>query len=108
MTLPGFTAETSLYRTSGQYHTASAHAQINGMIYPAQLNMSRRTIDDTIRLKCAPMTICKPLNYFCDICTEFDENCRPSTYPSCLGVKIPNKIPINVPDPVVGLTRRLR
>lgn len=106
MTLPGFTAEDSLYKTSGHYHTASARAQIDGTVYPAQLDKSRWTVYGPTRLKCFPMTICSPLNYFCDICTEFDENCRPSTtYPSCIGVKIPNKIPINVPDPVTSLIR---
>lgn len=102
MTLPGFTAEDSLYRTTGHYRTAGAHDQINGTVYPAQSDNLRWTIYDPIRLKCSPMTICKPdpLNDFCDICTEFDVNCRPTTYQSCIGV--PNKIPpINLPDPVI-------
>jgi hypothetical protein len=106
MTLPGFTAETSLYKTSGQYYPARTHRQIQGTVYPAQLDKFRWTVYGPTDLKCSPMTICQPLNYFCEICTEFDENCRPSTpYQSCIGVKIPNKIPINVPDPVVSLKR---
>ena len=35
MTLPSFTAEGSLYRTSGRYHMVRAHYQINGTVYPA-------------------------------------------------------------------------
>ena len=38
MNLPGFTAETSLYRTSGQYQSARAHQQTQGNVYPAQSN----------------------------------------------------------------------
>lgn len=36
MTLPGFTAEDSLYRTSEQYRTTRAQNQIQGTVYPAQ------------------------------------------------------------------------
>jgi hypothetical protein len=146
--LPGFTAEDSLYKTSEHYRIASAHAQTNGMIFPAQLERSRRVrnnqlfnkvclmgtscvpdpsnpscrkctyTDETctevltwyecdLRPYCSPMASCNPdpLNPFCEICTVMDQACRKSTYQSCMGVKIPNKIPINVPDPVVGLTR---
>jgi len=148
MTLPGFTAEDSLYRTSGHYRTFSAHESNHGMINPAQLDKpgrvsNNRTLkkvclmgtscvpdpknpscqictdidencnkglswyDCTPRLQCSPLTFCNPdpLNPFCNICTQIDENCQKSTYQYCIGVPIPNKIPINVPDPVVGLTR---
>lgn len=111
MTLPGFTAETSLYRTSGHYHTASAYDQINGLIYPAHLDRSKRiTRTRPLKILCFPWTFCEPdpLNQFCYKCTSIDETCKMSTYQYCKGVEIPNKIPINLPDPVVGLTRRLR
>lgn len=35
MTLPGFTAQDSLYKTSGQYHNAFAPQQNQGMVTPA-------------------------------------------------------------------------
>ncbi len=110
MTLPDFTAENTLYQTSGHYRAAGAYDQSNGAIYPAQSNKARWTINGPIRLQCSPMTFCNPdpLNPFCENCTVIDENCSGSTYQYCTGVKIPNKIPINIPDPVVGLARRSR
>ena len=38
MTLPGFKAEDSLYRTSGHYRTARAHDQMDTAVYPAYLD----------------------------------------------------------------------
>jgi hypothetical protein len=143
MTLPGFTAETSLYKTSGYYRMTSARDRFSEMIYPAQLDRSGRIIKTacvvgtscvpdpknpscricTIHeedcteglswyvcdrvLPCGPMTTCEPdpLNQFCYNCTSIDKTCKKSTYQYCKGVIIPNKTPINVPDPVVGLTR---
>jgi hypothetical protein len=35
--MPTFTAEASLYRTSGDYNTGWSANQINGAVYPAQL-----------------------------------------------------------------------
>ena len=101
MNLPGFTAETSLYRTTEHYRTARAHQQIRGTVQPAQMNKLGWTVYDPNRLKCAPMKICSSLNYFCDLCTEYDEDCQPSTpYLSCIPVQI-TRPPINLPDPVI-------
>ena len=36
MSLPGFTAETSLYKTEQHYQGAGSSAQANGAIFPAQ------------------------------------------------------------------------
>ncbi len=36
MTMPGFTAEASLYKTSGHYYGLGTVGQINGVIHPAQ------------------------------------------------------------------------
>jgi len=103
MTLPGFTADISLYRTNGQYHTTKTRAQSRGMVSPAQSDRTRWKLYDPygpLQLKCAPLTVCHPLSDFCDLCTEYDENCRQSTYESCLGVPI-TRPPINLPDPVI-------
>ncbi len=35
MNMPGFTAEATLYRESGQYRTAGAHTRADGAIQPA-------------------------------------------------------------------------
>lgn len=50
MTLPGFTAEGSLYRTSEQYQTAYTHQQIQGTVYPAQSNRTGCTISLPVTL----------------------------------------------------------
>jgi hypothetical protein len=90
MTLPGFTAETSLYRTTGQYHTARAQHQIQGMVPPAFVdsgcynNCYSRcysehvnywgdaqaicTDDCTTQCTCKPVTICQK-NGLCTTCT---------------------------------------
>jgi hypothetical protein len=36
MNMPGFTAETSLYKTHALYHTAMKGVQTNGAVYAAQ------------------------------------------------------------------------
>jgi hypothetical protein len=138
MTLPGFTAGNSVYRTSGHYRTSCVHDPINGTVYPAQLGKSRsisytqtlKTVCkpgtscvpdrydlscsictyrdeacdkiiswrdcDPIRASCFPLTFCNPdpLNPFCEICTDIDETCRETTHQYCIGVEIPNKIPV--------------
>jgi hypothetical protein len=35
MNMPGFTAEVSLYKTSGQYHAATQVELASGIVYPA-------------------------------------------------------------------------
>jgi hypothetical protein len=79
MTLPGFTAETSLYRTSGHYRTASAQARINGIIYPAQLDRSgwdrnKQTLKKAWMMgtSCVPA----PNNPSCQQCTYRDQSCN--------------------------------
>jgi hypothetical protein len=37
MNLPGFTAEASLYKTSGHTYTAQTHLQTGGAVFPAQV-----------------------------------------------------------------------
>jgi hypothetical protein len=39
-TLPGFTAQVSLYKTSSCYFTARAHRQTGGAVYPALLDQN--------------------------------------------------------------------
>ena len=38
MNMPGFTAETSLYKASGHYHMKGIHVPADVTIYPAQLD----------------------------------------------------------------------
>lgn len=166
MTLPGFTADASLYKTSAHYNnrgrssnrgpysnggydlTAGAQGPGQGMIHPAQMDRSGRInynpslkilcqpgtvcvsdpnnpacqtctyYDENCKaglgwydcgpkqLHCAPLTTCNsdPHNPFCDICTDIDENCHETSHQVCVGVEIPNKIPINLPDPALRLT----
>jgi hypothetical protein len=40
MTVPGFTAEVSLYRTSGHFHASRTHGESGGAIRPAQAAQS--------------------------------------------------------------------
>jgi len=74
MTLPSFTAETSLYRTSGQYRTARAHHQMKGTVYPAQSNRAECTTYTTM-----PVTYtdcCNPDPYLPDCwrCSRSDSS----------------------------------
>jgi len=39
MTMPGFTAEVSLYPTSGHYRLVRTHGQADGAIHPGQLSI---------------------------------------------------------------------
>jgi hypothetical protein len=39
MALPGFTAETSLYKTNGHYSTIRAHSQVNATVHLASVDM---------------------------------------------------------------------
>ncbi len=54
MSMPGFTAEVSLYKTNGRYQMIHAHYQIQGTVSPAQVN--RRTkycVPDTYLPDCS-------------------------------------------------------
>jgi hypothetical protein len=81
MSMPGFTAEDSLYRTSGRYYTASAHNPINGSVYPAQSNRSGCTTYTLTLRECCSQD---PLVPECWTCTTYDENgFVVSSYTSC-------------------------
>lgn len=94
MNLPGFTAETSLYRTTEHYRTASAHEPINGMIYPAQMDyLGNKNVVTTPQYGCEPTEFCAFYDgdYWCPYCwecTTTDANCKKDTYRycDCIGV----------------------
>jgi hypothetical protein len=58
MNIPGFTAEASLYRDSGQYQMAGAHTHADGAIQPA-ISRSNCYWD------C--MASCDDLAYYCSV-----------------------------------------
>jgi hypothetical protein len=63
MSLPGFTAEGSLYR-SGQYQMSPAQRQIQGTVYPARLSTEG----------CATyQECCEPDSFGCLSCRQTDE-----------------------------------
>jgi len=74
MNIPGFTAETSLYRESGHYRMAGAHTHAYGTIQPASFYRHHSDLD--CYFKCS------------DVCGGgiyvYSAVCRPGRPPECI------------------------
>lgn len=72
MSLPGFTAETALYQTSGNYRMVRTFASVEGAIQVAQDNCFKDCMDDCVfgptphgRLECLGICRCECLGVGC-------------------------------------------
>src|SRR5438874_249460 len=76
MAMPGFTAEVSLYQTSGHYRMASVSAiNAEGFVVPAQIKGKHCTVQDSTCSSGWSIEFCPDFNP--DNCIETGECCTP-------------------------------
>ena len=85
MTLPGFNAETSLYKTSVQYRLTGASAQVDGVI-PQLFSFCGPCYLNTAEVCVRDCTFCEPLPPHC---FTFTYPCSPSACPDSCTIQCP-------------------